>query len=144
MYFIYPLHFQLPHPTSNLPPISCCEEKVYSLLNCLDSCMVAGVDYIRSTVSSYLFLFPSCLITCCITQEWKTDLSPSIPKNGDPANVANYRPIALLCVTSKLFEKLIFDSVLDHTYHLIPKNQLGFVCGRSCQQQLLITTPPNS
>ena len=141
--------FDFPHPTFNLPPISCCEENVYSLLNSLDPCKAAGIDDIspkvlKSCASSLCrpicFLFLSCLMACRIPQEWKTHLISPIPKSGDPANVANYRPIALLCSISKIFEKLIFDSVLDHTYHLISKNQFGFVRGRFCQQQLLITT----
>ena len=140
--------FDFPHPTSNFTPISCSEERIYSLLNSLDPCKAAGIDDIGPKVLKscalslcrpICLLFQSCLTACRIPLEWKTHLISPIPKSGDPANVANYRPIALLCTTSKLFEKLIFDSVLDHTYHLISKNQFGFVRGR-CQQQLLITT----
>ena len=85
------------------------------------------------------FLFQKCLTNSCILQEWKVHLFSPVPKSGDPVNVANYRPIALLCTISMMLEKLIFDHLLDYVYPFISLRQFGFVLSRSCLQQLLIT-----
>ena len=61
------------------------------------------------------------------------------PRVVIPLNVANYRPIALLCIISKELEKLIFDHLLDYVHPLISLRKFGIVCSRACLQQLLIT-----
>ena len=60
-------------------------------------------------------------------------------KKEDKQLVKNYRPISLLPICGKLFEKLIFDSLYVYlsSNGLITKNQSGFVPGDSCTNQLL-------
>ena len=56
--------------------------------------------------------------------------------------VANYRPVSLLPICSKIFEKLIFDSIyefLDES-NLFSNNQLGFRRNGSCMHQLIDIT----
>ena len=54
----------------------------------------------------------------------------------------NYRPILLLPVFGKLFEKVIFDSIYGHLWQngLLTPHQAGFQPGDSTINQLLSST----
>ena len=53
--------------------------------------------------------------------------------------MSNYRPVSLLPICSKLFEKIIFDTILQHLManKLLNPNQSGFMPGDSCIHQLI-------
>ena len=53
--------------------------------------------------------------------------------------IENYRPISLLPLCGKIFEKIIFNNLYRHltTHHLITKNQFGFRPGDSTTNQLI-------
>ena len=53
--------------------------------------------------------------------------------------IANYRPISLLPLCGKIFEKIILNNLYKHltTHHLITKNQCGFRPGDSTTNQLI-------
>ena len=46
-------------------------------------------------------------------------------------HVENYRPISLLPIVSKLFERCVWNSIKDHLYQVISPRQHGFCTGRS-------------
>uniref|UniRef100_A0A1X7SDX7 Reverse transcriptase domain-containing protein n=1 Tax=Amphimedon queenslandica TaxID=400682 RepID=A0A1X7SDX7_AMPQE len=74
-----------------------------------------------------------------IPQEWKIHRITPIFKSGDRTLVKNYRPISLLCIVSKILERIIFDKMYDHVTSLtICSRQFGFLRGRSTLQQLLV------
>ena len=58
-----------------------------------------------------------------------------IHQQGDIKNIENYRPIANLCSTSKIFEKLILQRILEikdeNQCDLTGQNQHGFKKNRS-------------
>ena len=62
----------------------------------------------------------------------------TIFKKGDKPLIKNYRPISLLPICGKIFEKLIFNHLYSylHTNNLITKNQSGFRPGDSTTNQL--------
>ena len=51
----------------------------------------------------------------------------------------NYRPVSLLPICGKIFEKLIYNSLFEHlkVNNLLVKSQSGFLPGDSCISQLL-------
>ena len=53
----------------------------------------------------------------------------------------NYRPVSLLSVRSKVFEKLTRIEMTSHltTYKLISKDQHGFIERKSCMTNLIET-----
>lgn len=74
-------------------------------------------------------------------KEWKTGIIITIPKRGtDHSKVANYRPITLLPVLGKNFEKLIKNKVQENVGHQIPKYQFGFKSSCSTTHPLSILT----
>ena len=56
--------------------------------------------------------------------------------------IKNYRPISLLPIFSKIYERLIFNSIFSYfiTNNLFTKSQSGFYSGDSCISQLLSIT----
>ena len=63
-----------------------------------------------------------------------------IHKGGSKATMANFRPVALTSVVSKILEKIICSAILAFlgTNNLISQQQHGFVKGRSCQTNILL------
>ena len=47
----------------------------------------------------------------CVPEQWLVSKIIPIHKKGDKSKVENYRPIANLCCTSKIFEKLILKRI---------------------------------
>ena len=49
----------------------------------------------------------------------------------------NYRPISLLCILSKVLERIVYNQVVDRIHSLFTIHQFGFLAGRSAVQKLL-------
>jgi len=74
-----------------------------------------------------------------LPQEWKLHLVTPVFKSGDRSLVNNYRPISLLCIISKVLERLIFDHIIDYlSSKVLNTHQFGFLRGKSTIQQLLL------
>lgn len=58
----------------------------------------------------------------------------------DATDASSYRPIALLSVCLKLFERLILNRIEEDIEKVIPPEQAGFRKGRSCTDQVLALT----
>ena len=60
-------------------------------------------------------LFNMCLKESCFPDCWKVSLVVPLFKNvGERTNAKNYRPVSLLSVVSKVFEKLVNHRIVDH------------------------------
>ena len=57
---------------------------------------------------------------------------------GDHTVISNYRPISLLCIISKVIEKIIFKETIQFVSNSFTPHQFGFLPGRSTMQQLLL------
>ena len=73
-------------------------------------------------------MFNSVLSTAIYPDMWKLANVTPIFKKGDKQLIRNYRPIPLLSVCGKIFEKISFNNFYKHltTHHLITENQSGF------------------
>jgi len=60
-------------------------------------------------------------------------------KKGSPSDPSNYRPISLTCISCKLLESVIKESLLCHLlqHNIINKHQHGFLRRKSTATQLL-------
>ena len=74
--------------------------------------------------------------------KWKMSNVCPIHKKDAKNRKENYRPISLLPILSKIFDKVIFDSHYDYFIHndLLTPCQSGFIKGDSCVNQLLAIT----
>ena len=86
--------------------------------------------------------FRQALLTGVFPSEWKKVTLFLSTKKSDKQNIKDYRPVSLLPICGKIFEKLIFNEVfkLFACNNLISPNQLWFKPGDSCINQLLLIT----
>lgn len=83
-------------------------------------------------------LFNSILRTTHFPTSWKHSAVILIPKpNKPPTSPSSYRPISLLSIIAKLFEKLIYKRILSivESHNVIPDHQFGFRSRHSTTQQ---------
>ena len=60
-------------------------------------------------------LFNKCLKESCFPDCWKVSSMVPVFKNvGERSTAKNYRPVSLLSVVSKVFEKLVNNRIVDH------------------------------
>ena len=93
----------------------------------------------ESVILPLQIIFTNILSTSLYPDMWKLANVTPIFKKGDKQLITNYRPISLLPICGKIFEKIIFNNLYAylHTNNLISKNQLGFRPGYSTTNQLL-------
>ena len=87
-------------------------------------------------------IFQSCLESGKFPNEWKKANVAPVHKKGGKEILKNYRPISLLPIAGKTFERLLYDRMFEFFMenNLISKNQSGFRPGDSCINQLLSIT----
>ena len=74
-------------------------------------------------------LFNKCLKESCFPDCWKVSSVVPVFKNvGERSTAKNYRPVSLLSVVSKVFEKLVNNKIVDHLENcgLFSDFQYGF------------------
>ena len=73
---------------------------------------------------------------------WKQSWVAPIFKKGLRADPANYRPVSLTCIPSKLMEHVVCKHIRNHLdrYKVLSPFQHGFRAKHSCETQLLVTT----
>ena len=118
----------------------------------LDPCKAHGYDDISirmlkicdaAIVKPLTILFKNCIIEDIFPDNWKKSNICPIHKKGDKQIVDNYRPVTLLPVCGKVFERLIFNSLYQFVeeHNLLSIHQSGFRSNDSCINQLLFIVP---
>ena len=82
-------------------------------------------------------LFQRSLLDGKLPSQWKTAHVVPVFKAGDRNNPTNYRPISLLCIVSKVLEKLLYRQLYDHLESILSPQQSGFRRKDGTQFQLL-------
>ena len=74
--------------------------------------------------------------------EWKKGNIAPRYKKGNKQNLINYRPVSLLPICGKVFERLIFNKMFSFflANNLLSSNQSAFKPGDSCINQVLSIT----
>ena len=83
-------------------------------------------SFVNDSIKS--FTFPSCLK--------EADVTP-IHKKGNKDKKENYRPVSILPVLSKIFERIMFMQMSAFFEDIFSKQQCGFRKGYNTQQCLL-------
>ena len=84
-------------------------------------------------------IFKNYLQTGAFPNNWEKSNVVPIHKKGDKQLLQNYCPVLLLPICSKIFEKIIFNPMLEFLEEnsLLCPHQSGFRSSDSCQSQLL-------
>ena len=91
----------------------------------------------RSCVPFLTFCFNNCLVSGTFPDELKlADIIPSF-KKGSSTDKINYRPISLLPVVSKVFERLLANQLTEYLEPSFSKLLCGFRKGHSTQHAIL-------
>ena len=125
--------------------ISCIEVKtiIYSLKN-----SSAGWDEFPTCVGKKCIDSFATPLTYLINKSFSEGIFPSelklarvvpIFKAGDPTQITNYRPISVLTLFSKVFEKIMYNHVLDFMdkNNLFYEHQYGFRQRHSTQHAII-------
>ena len=67
----------------------------------------------------------------------KSDIIP-IHQKKSKFVIKNYRPVSILPVLSKMYERCMFDQVYSYFNQILSKHQCGFQQGHSTQHSLLL------
>ena len=137
-----------PYNGQSLANIHLTDCEVAQALENLDPNKACGPDNVpgrilketaREIAFSFCRLFNLSLTLCVFPAAWKRANITPIFKQEDPSLPSNYRPISLLCITSKIFEQCVFNHCYNHLSQFLSESQHGFVKGRSTETQLLET-----
>ena len=88
-------------------------------------------------------LFNKCTKESCFPDCWKVSSVVPVFKNvGERSTAKNYRPVSLLSVVSKVFEKLVNNRIVDHLEKCGPFSdfQYGFRSSRSTADLLTVVS----
>ena len=106
---------------------------VFNLLRNIDEKKATGLDMIPSKLlkmaasivtPSLTAIFTKSIITGIYPTEWKMARVTPVFKKGEKSDLNNYRPISVIPVVSKVFEKIVYDQL----YQYLNDNQLLSSC----------------
>ena len=114
----------------------------------LDANKAPGPDGIHPTVLKHCssevapilkVIFVQSLSTGNIPSDWLLANITPVYKKGNKDLPANYRPISLTSVCSKVMEHIIYHSIMNHLdgNNVLSSSQHGFRTGYSCSTQLV-------
>lgn len=128
------------------PPLPFSPGSVLNLINTLPNKKAPGYDLITAEVLKQLprkgvvfltYIYNSILRTTYFPLQWKFSVIIALPKPGKPSHRADSnRPISLLPLCSKLFEKLLFQRIAPFLDSALPSHQFGFRSAHSTVHQL--------
>ena len=141
---------QAPYATSLLSSVDIKESNILKIIKSLHANKAHRHDDIsirmpklsqKSILKPLKLIFENCLRTRLFPDQWKKANVP-IHKKGDKQLIENYRPVSLLPICGKVFERLIFNSLFNYFIenNLLSPHHLGFNPGDLCVQQLISIT----
>ena len=116
--------------------------KVFSLLNKLDKSKATGLDKISVRLvreCADLICVPICdIFNQSINQgtfpdDWKYARVSPLYKQGDRGDVNNYRPISVIPIVAKAFERIVYEQLYAYLkeHDILCQNQSGFRANHS-------------
>ena len=92
---------------------------------------------INELLNPLCILFNNIILNQMYPDELKKCYIIPVYKSGCNSEISNYRPISLINVISKIFEKIIFTKISTHLYKYIINEQHGGVPGKSTLTNLV-------
>ena len=135
----------------SLSTLTFCSDEIKKVIRNLDSNKAHGHDMLSirmlkicddSLCGPLELIFHSCIETGKFPSDWKKANICPVHKKSDKQIVKNYRPISLLPICGKIFERLLYNKIFHffQENNLISPSQSGFKPGDSCTNQLLSIT----
>lgn len=132
---------------SEMEDVMITETGVMTLLSNLNSHSAHGPDGISNhilklcaiEIAPFLVaIFNKSLDYKKLPNDWKLANVTPIHKDGDRANICNYRPVSLTSVSCKTLEHIIYSGLMKHLngHDFFTTAQHGFRSGLSCTTQL--------
>jgi len=110
------LHTQSSDHTLHIDDIQFSESDVLDLLTSLDTSNACGIDSLSPKLFKF-YAIPLLQIIChlfytsisfsTIPPDWRTHCVVPVCKTDDKSSVSNYRPISLLCIQSKVLDRIV-------------------------------------
>ena len=136
------------HTSSRLSSFAITAQEIKDILKALEKNKAQGPDNISvqmiqlcgdDLVVPLQFIFQNIIETSVFPNQWKEANVTPVHKKKDKQTASNYRPISLLPIFAKMFERIIFKNLYNYfkANNLITKNQSGFTPGDSGTNQLL-------
>lgn len=125
---------------NNISGLHVDEKQLFKVLCSTDPNKGAGDDKIpsifavkcaKSLTRPLALIFNKSVKEGIFPNKWKVARIVPVHKKGLQTKVENYRPISILNVFSKIFEKLIYSAIYPLIARSIPQEQHGFLRGRS-------------
>ena len=140
-----------PKTTTTITDISISDEGILSIIRSLNpskshGCDEISVRMIKRSDSALIYplklIFTNYIRTGVFPTIWKLANVVPVHKKDQTHMLKNHRPIPLLPIFGKIFEKLIYNSLYTHivSCSLLNPNQSGFRSGDSSINQLLYIT----
>ena len=108
-----------------------------------DEISIKLIKICGNAISKPLFIiFKNCISKSYFPKKWKKANVVPVHKKNERNIISNYRPISLLPICGKLFEKIIFDNLYTYIFQngFITDKQSGYRNGDSTIKQLLSIT----
>ena len=133
---------------TRLSSLNIIEDNILKIMRALNINKAYGHDEISvrmikicddALVKPLSLIYKNCIDTGVLADIWKKSNIAPVYKRGDKQIIDNYRPISLLPICGKIFEKILFNSrygFLEEN-NLLCEHQSGFRPSDSCEYQLL-------
>ena len=123
-------------------------KKIINIIRSLNEDKAHGHDNISIRITKIFdtviveplsIIFNNCINQSMFPDIWKRLNICPIHKKGDKQIINNYRPVSLLPICGKIFERIIFNSLYEYVEEnkLLSVHQSGFRSNDSCVNQLL-------
>ena len=133
--------------TTKLDDFDISEQRIQNICRTLDCTKASGPDKIpailykncsKNIAKSLNVLFYKIKQTCSFPSYWKCAIVNPTNKKSCKYMVENYRPVSLLAIVSKTFERCMFLDIYEFFEPLISNQQYGFRKERSCVVQMIV------
>lgn len=102
-------------------------------------CIKLASDMISASLTE---IFNLSLVQGIVPESLKVSRVTPISKGGDPSNPTNYRPISILSTFAQIFERLVYQQLLNYLEkkQILNEFQFGFRKERSTEQSIIEIT----
>ena len=99
-------------------------------------------DCLNPIVHTITSIVNESFLTCVFLSKWKTAEVTPIPKDSDHEQPNNNRPISLLPVLSKVYERVVYNKLTSYlqSNHTLSNTQSGNKKWHSCETSVIETT----